>query len=188
MVRAVVFDCFGVLATDGWLPFRDHYFGHDNDLITQAVALNKSTDAGIISYDEFITQVAALAGVIETEVRKKIENNIPDGKLFEFIEQKLKPRYKLGLLSNAADNWLAEIFTAQQVALFDAIGLSYEIGAVKPAPIMYETIAQRLGVELSECIFIDDQMHYCEGAEAVGMRAIRYSSRASLIKELTPLL
>jgi HAD superfamily hydrolase (TIGR01509 family) len=188
MIKAVVFDCFGVLVTDGWLPFRDKYFGHDGDLFAQAVALNKSTDSGLIGYSDFIAQVAQLADLTEKETRKEIENNVPDAELFEFIERKLKPKYKIGLLSNAAENWLSELFTPEQVSLFDAVGLSYEIGSVKPAPITYTTIAERLGVDVSECVFVDDHVHYCEGAEVVGMQAVPYTDSKSFIEAVSSLL
>jgi HAD superfamily hydrolase (TIGR01509 family) len=188
MIKAVVFDCFGVLATDAWLPFRNKYFGNDKDLFTQAVALNRSTDSGAIGYDEFIKGIAQLAGLSEEDALTQIGANVPDAGLFEFIEQKLKPQYKIGLLSNAADNWLHELFTPLQVSLFDAVGFSYEIGAIKPAPITYMTIAERLSVDPSECIFTDDQIRYCEGAEAVGMQAIQYTNSASFIDALASLL
>jgi hypothetical protein len=61
MIKAVVFDCFGVLASDGWLPFREKYFGNDPQLFRKATELNKRTDSGLLSYDEFIEAIARLA-------------------------------------------------------------------------------------------------------------------------------
>jgi putative hydrolase of the HAD superfamily len=188
MVEAVIFDCFGVLAADGWLPFRQKYFGEQPQLFRQATELNKRTDAGLASYGEFIQEIALLAGIPDNEVRKQIENNPPNTELFEFIETRLKPRYKVGLLSNAAQNWLDEIFSPEQVAAFDAVGLSYEIGATKPAPITYETIAKKLNCRMSACVLVDDQAKYCEGARTVGMQAIHYRGADQTIKELHTLL
>jgi hypothetical protein len=48
--------------------------------------------------------VADLAGLSAAAARQSIEHNITDAGLFAFIEHDLKPHYKLGMLSNAADN------------------------------------------------------------------------------------
>lgn len=184
MIEAVVFDCFGVLATDGWLPFRERYFSHDPELLERATVSNKKVDAGLHHYDDFIDEVAAMAGLTATEARQQIENNVPNAKLFDYIRQELKPHYKLGFLSNAGQNWLQDIFTSEQIALFDAVVLSFEIGAIKPDPITYETVAEKLGVAPEACVFVDDQPRYCEGAEAVGMQAILYQDAAQTISDL----
>lgn len=188
MIKAIIFDCFGVLASDGWLPFRDSHFSSDPILFEQVIAINKRVDAGIIQYDDFIAQVAALAGVSAEQAHRDIENNVPDEKLFAYIEHDLKSSYKIGLLSNAADNWLDEMFTPGQVSLFDAVALSYEMGAIKPGHVTYETIATRLGVDVSECIFLDDQPKYCDGAVQAGMQTILYKDFAQAKQQLSDLL
>src|ERR1035437_4961840 len=111
MIKAVIFDCFGVLASDGWLPFRDTHFGGRPKLLNRAKLLNKQVDSGVLRFDDFIAGVAALAEVSIGEVRRKIDNNVPDDELFAFIRSELKPRFKIGMLSNAAANWLDEMFT-----------------------------------------------------------------------------
>lgn len=183
MIRAIVFDCFGVLASDGWLPYKARHFGQDAELMLRATLLNKAVDAGELSYDEFIVEVAKLANLPEEAAREQIENNIPDTKLFDYIRE-LKKDYKIGLLSNAGANWLTDIFTQEQVALFDAVALSFDMGVIKPDSRAYETIADRLGVQPTECIFIDDQPRYVEGAERVGMTGILYADCEQLQEDL----
>lgn len=180
MIKAIIFDCFGVLASDGWLPFKEKYFGSSKELLAQAIELNRSADAGRSSYDEFVKKIAYMAKLSEKVTRIQIENNIPNDELFEFIKKTLKPHYKIGMLSNAGQNWLDEMFLPEQVALFDAVTLSFEIGAIKPDAIMYQTIAKRLGVKVTECVFIDDRPKYCEGASRVGMKSILYEDVQSL--------
>ena len=173
MIKAIIFDCFGVLTTDGWLPFKDKYFGHEPDLLQQATNLNKQADAGLISYQDFLRAVSQLAAVSPQVVSQHIDNNVPNEQLFEYIKQ-LKMDYKIGMLSNAADNWLVDMFTPEQVELFDAIALSYETGFIKPQIGAYEISAERLGVSPNECIFVDDQERYCTGAQDIGMQAVWY--------------
>lgn len=188
MVQAVIFDCFGVLATDGWLPFRERYFGHDPELLERATASNKKVDAGLHHYDDFIDEIAEMAGITPAKARQQIENNVPNEALFDYIMKEVKPKYKLGFLSNAGQNWLHDIFTPEQIALFDAIVLSCDIGAIKPDPVTYETIATRLGVLPENCVFVDDQPWYCDGARAVGMQAIWYEDTSQIIVALREIL
>jgi putative hydrolase of the HAD superfamily len=176
MIRAIIFDCFGVLATDGWLPFRDEHFGHDPTLLERATISNKRVDAGLQSYDDFVRDISDLSGVEEREVRRAIEHNVPNKPLLDYIRDELKPHYRIGFLSNAGANWLDDIFEPWQVDLFDEVLLSYQIGAVKPEPIMYETILARLGVLPEEALFIDDQPRYVEGARELGIKAIQYKT------------
>jgi HAD superfamily hydrolase (TIGR01509 family) len=188
LIKAVIFDCFGVLANDGWLPFRNKYFAHDPEKLTEATDLNKRSNTGFIAYDDFLSQVGELAGIPAEQARDEIENNPADISLFTYIREKLKPDYKIGMMSNASDYHLDDIFTAEQVALFDEIVLSYQVGAVKPDPIMYQTIANRLGVLVEECIFIDDQQRYVEGANALGMKGIQFVDSSTTITKIEEVL
>jgi FMN phosphatase YigB (HAD superfamily) len=188
MIRAVIFDCFGVLTSDGWLPFKRRHFGHDAGLEAQATDLNKQVDAGLADYDEFITSVADLAGVSASDARGAIENNVANDDLFDYIESHLAGQYKLGFLSNAGANWLQELFGSERVKLFDAISLSCDTGYVKPHEQAYREIARKLDVAPEECVFIDDQERYCSGARDVGMQAIVYRDFEQMRAELDRIL
>jgi putative hydrolase of the HAD superfamily len=56
--------------------------------------------------------------------------------------------------------------------LVDDMVLSCEVGAAKPDPQIYEIALDRLGVDATEALFVDDQQRYCDGAAAVGMHAV----------------
>ena len=187
MIKAVVFDCFGVLTSDGWLPFKSKYFGHNQHLLQDVSDLSKQSDAGLISFHDFIQGVAKLAGVSTDEAYRQIENNVADSQLFNYIST-LKANYKIGMLSNAAENWLDEMFSPEQTALFEAVALSYESGYVKPQPEAYKIIADRLGVKVDECLFVDDQERYCTAATDVGMQAVWFINTDQAIADIDRLL
>jgi HAD superfamily hydrolase (TIGR01509 family) len=187
MIKAIVFDCFGVLATDGWLPFKNEYFGQDPKLLERATELNKMVDSGLASHVNFVDEIAKMANVKVEYAYKLINDNVPDEELFKYIKD-LKKKYKIGLLSNAGENWLEAIFTPEQLRLFDATVLSYEISVVKPHPLAYETVAKKLDVEIDECVFVDDQERYCTGAKEVGMQAVIYTDSDNLKTKLNKLL
>ena len=188
MIQAVIFDCFGVLATDGWLPFRDAHFGDKPDLLEQARFNNVLVDQGQMSYHDFMLWLAEVTGVPFDEIRRVIEGNVPNEPLFSYIRDSLAPRYQIGLLSNAGANWLDTLFEPWQVALFDEAVLSYQLGIVKPNPAIYEATATRLGVLPEEAIFIDDRIEFVTGAKAVGMHGVHYKSVDQTTTELEALL
>ncbi len=187
MIRAIIFDCFGVLTTDGWLPFKKVHFGNEPELHQQATDLNRQVDSGLIDYEDFLRGVAELADVPYVEAKKTIEDNVANEPLFQLIRD-LKPRYKIGFLSNAGANWVSELFSPDQVALLDAISVSSETGFVKPDEQAYREIAQKLGVEPDECVFVDDQPRYCTAARDVGMKAIEYRDFEQFEEQLQNLL
>jgi len=71
--------------------------------------------------------------------------------------------------------------------LFDTTVISAEVYMHKPEPEIYGLAAERLNVSPEECIFVDDLRENCEGAEAVGMTAVRHRSAPETIARLTEL-
>ena len=186
-VTAIIFDCFGVLVSESWLSFKQEFFGHDSNLAQEATNLLRQADAGLLSHDDFVAKVAGMANMSTKEVTNYLDRNLPNAELFDYIKQ-LKPKYKIGLLSNAAADWLQELFSKEQLALFDAKTLSFESGMTKPAEGAYASIAERLGVASEACVFIDDQERHCTGAREAGMQAIWYQDFAQMKRELEKLL
>jgi putative hydrolase of the HAD superfamily len=121
-------------------------------------------------------------------VKHFLDQNPPNIPLFDYITEELKSRFMLGFLSNAADDWLNELFTHDQLALFDDFVLSYQHNMRKPDTAIFELAANRLGVLPSECILIDDVEVYCQGAREVGMSAIQYISLSQMKSELGKLI
>jgi HAD superfamily hydrolase (TIGR01509 family) len=189
MIRAVIFDCFGVLVSESWLAFKQHHFDGYSVRADEATSLMQQADAGLLSQIDFVDQVAELSGLSPEQVRDELDGNQPNEPLFEYIKTELKPKYKIGMLSNAGADWLSELFTEEQLALFDAVALSFEMGFTKPEVDSYLKIAQKLEVEPQECVFLDDQERHCTGAREAGMASILFKgyeqARADLEKILT---
>jgi HAD superfamily hydrolase (TIGR01509 family) len=187
VTQAVIFDCFGVLTTDAWLPFKKQHFGNDPELFARAGELNKQSDSGLISTNDFVRAIGEMVKLPAARVAQLISNNVPNDELFEYL-RKLKATYKIGLLSNTSDDRLKQLFGPEQLALFDAMVLSYETHLTKPMPEAYEAIAERLGVAPNECIFIDDQERFVTGAREADMPAIWYQDNDQLERDLTAFL
>lgn len=184
MIKAIVFDCFGVLAEDGWLPLKRKYIGKNKALEQDISDLGKQNEYGMVDNSEYLTKVAKLLSLEEAKLKRALNRRVPNEELLDYIRAKLRQKYKIGLLSNANFNVLDEIFTEEQAELFDASVLSYESRLIKPDPRSFELMANRLGVELSECIFIDDVDRYCLVAEELGMKSIIYQNPEQAIRDV----
>ena len=187
-IEAIIFDCFGVLAVDGWLPFKQRYFGADPELLEGVGELNRQTDAGLLPYDAFVAAIAKKAGIAPAEFRQAIEQTVVNEELLDYIATELKPKYKIGMLSNVAGRWLEQKFSAEHRQLFDGTVLSSQTGYIKPDPRAYQAILDQLAVEPAAAVFVDDREGNCGGARDVGMQAICYQSLAQFKRDLTEVL
>ncbi|HUC79162.1 MAG TPA: HAD-IA family hydrolase [Candidatus Saccharimonadales bacterium] len=188
MYKAIIFDCFDVLVSNGLPLFVKQYLGESYENHTAVLKLEESLNFGRIDYETFLLKMSEMGNVSIDETRRILDNNQPDIELFDYIEHKLKPKYKIGMLSNAGDDWLDEMMGPKRKALFEVLVLSYQVGYTKPQPEIYRLTASKLGVKPSQCIMIDDKKRYCEGAFKVGMQAIQYQSVNQMIVELDSIL
>ncbi len=91
-----------------------------------------------------------------------------------------------GLISNS---WGRTIYDDELIEnLFDAVVISGDVGLHKPEPEIYLLACERLKVEPSEAVFVDDLRENCEGAEAVGITAVLHRETARTIAALDRLL
>lgn len=183
-IGAVIFDCFGVLATDSFFDFCHRRFGSDSAEMDQASALYKRASAGLVSWIDMVEQLAEMAGVDMATATKETSGMALNQQLFDFIEKELKPSYKVGLLSNVGFDWPKQNFTLEQYELFDTRILSYEVGYAKPESMIYELAAARLGMLPEECLFIDDQESFCQAARESGMEAIWFRDTQQAIQDI----
>ena len=188
MIKAVIFDFFGVLALRGSESFRKTHFQQDKQKFGKAQELNDEYNRGIIGYDDFIGGLAQLGEVGREEVLEFTENYQPNAELLDYIKNELKPKYKIGIISNAGEDWVMKILGQGYQKLFDDIVLSYKISSIKPEAEIYGISAHNLGVKFEECVFIDDILRYCQGAEQVGMNSIWYQNFDEFKAELAKLL
>lgn len=187
MIRAIIFDCFGVLASEGWLAFVANNFSHDDQAAVRANDAMKAMSLGYISPAEFLTTISELSGKTPAAIREHLYHNLPDEALFSFIKRH-KAQYKYGVLSNISVGRLETIFSKEQLALFADKALSYEIGVAKPDPNAYFIAAERLGVLPEECLFVDDQAKNVRAAQQLGMKGVVYENFPQFKNDATKLL
>lgn len=175
MIQAIIFDCFGVLTADPWHAFR---LSLPKEQQREATDLMHQYSGGFIDQAGFVGQVAAITG----QNPQDIEILLNDGKsknlpLLNYIGELKQKGYKIGLLSNIANNWIRDSFlTPDEQALFDEMIFSYEVGMTKPDARMFSLACERLGVEPEEAVMVDDIDSYCQAAKGEGLQAIVYEN------------
>ncbi len=185
-IKAIIFDCFGVLALSGQRHLEDQY---PPEIRQQIVDLGHASDRGFITKDEYSEHLAAITGMSLAQAESTFWlGDIRNEKLFELIRKiKNENIYKVGLLSNIGPGWMDK-FIPERAELFDAVVLSGEVGVAKPDLEIYQMVARNLGVEPSECVMIDDQPGYCEGAQMAGMQSILFANNEQSMSDLASLL
>jgi putative hydrolase of the HAD superfamily len=187
MIKAIIFDCFGVVITDG---FDDAYrrAGGDPDLdrgfITDAMY---KSDSGEIPTS--LPLIANRLGISEHAWHEIVNNGrIINYELLEYVNL-LKKKYRTVMLSNIGSAGVRRFFPEGLLEKhFDQIIESGVIGFAKPEARAYEIAADAVGVRLDECVFTDDRPEYIEGAQHVGMQTILFENFEKFKIELEKIL
>jgi len=93
-----------------------------------------------------------------------------------------------GILSNMGDNVLDNMKrTFDWLPRFDVLVWSYQLLLAKPDPAIYHYLLKELGTRPEETLFIDDRLVNVEAAQALGMKALEFTTvdhlRADLIAQ-----
>lgn len=186
MIRAVVFDCFGVLYNDALKDFLARNAQAIGTNASYYVYLCNQSDAGLISDEDFYREFADISGESPAELRAEFHDTRHINKRLVPVIEQLKKQYKIGMLSNTGAQLLEEFLAEHNVRhLFDRVVASSDTGYVKPQREIFEITAERLGVRLDEIYFIDDSPGNVQAAQSYGMTAHTYTTVVELQKALT---
>lgn len=185
MIKAILFDCFGVVFEDNFGPVYEHFGGDlkkDKEFISKV--MHESSTGRLDSGMQQIVDHLGVSPDQWNEVRSTMDNAGFNNELLEYTIE-LRESYKVGMLSNVGSSGLKNYMDYEVLEKhFEVIVESAKIGFAKPEARAYEIAADRLGVRLDECIFVDDREEYIEGAQQVGMKTILYTDFESFKKEL----
>jgi putative hydrolase of the HAD superfamily len=92
--------------------------------------------------------------------------------------------YRVGLMSNLAAD--PDVFVEQKLDRhFDVMLTSGATGYAKPDPRAFELLAERLGVPMTELLFIDDSAASLQGTANIGVTPILFRDYPQLLVELS---
>ena len=189
MIRALIFDCFGVILSDALSVLVGELETTEPEKVREMRSLVHSANRGIIAPEISTAHIAELLGVSVEAYRARIQDGeVRDQKLLNFIKT-LRADYKTAMLSNITKQGIERRFPNNELAhYFDTVVVSSEIGYAKPDREAYLLVAAQLGVQPTECLFTDDRSDYCEAARDVGMQAITYENFPQFKRALTEVL
>jgi len=102
--------------------------------------------------------------------------------------KKLKPKYRLILLSNTDVVRFSYIKTKfPELMIFDGYVLSFDYGLMKPDPDVYYAALELAGSKPERAVFIDDIQENIDGAERVGIKGLLFTPEVDLAKALRDL-
>lgn len=189
MIKAVIFDCFGVIISDGLSVILQELGRTNPEAKKYVIQEVDSAITGQIETTEYVKRVSEHLGISEEEWKRNIkEKEYKDQEVMDFIKS-LRPRYKTAMLSNVGRGGIERRFAPEEMQeCFDEVVVSAEVGVQKPDPKIYQYTAEKLLVSPSECVFIDDLEPYCDAARAVGMQAIWYRDFEQMKTDLEKIL
>jgi putative hydrolase of the HAD superfamily len=202
-IRAVVSDFGGVLTT----PLLHSFAAIQDDIGISAESLGRAMREGLgedeelplfrlergeISEDEFLER---LSDGLETILGHRphlhhfrhmfFDALDPNEEMIGLMRELKASGLKMALLTNNVKEWEPLWRSMLPVdEIFEEIVDSAFVGCRKPEPQIYELTLERIGVPAEACLFIDDLHTNCEGAEALGMRAVHFRDNEQAIGEI----
>ncbi len=170
--------------------------GIDEQRFYDRWAMDEAYEAHEVGAIDFATYAAALS--------KRFDVHMPEAawragwndlwtEPFAGVVQRLPEvaqRYGLYGFTNTneshVEQWRANY--RQELAAFQHIFVSSEIGRRKPSPDAYRYVCGEIGTAPAEVLFLDDNLDNVEGALSAGLNAHLVRSEAEVVARLTELL
>lgn len=192
MIRAILFDFGGVLASEG---FRDglREIGRKNNLDPDAffeTATKLVFETGYVTgeckereYWMALRKKTGIKGDDASLRRELMERFSLDRDLLRFVDRLRLEGYTTGILSDQT-NWLDEINEREDIfSHFDYVFNSYHLHKSKRDPSIFTYVADKLGLRPEEILFVDDNEGNIKRAIAAGMKGYLYTGREEFLKD-----
>jgi putative hydrolase of the HAD superfamily len=150
--------------------------GFDALFAAEAAALGHTLDGASV--------IACLAGDVRPQMVAALDTLKAEGFGIGCITNNVKAG-RGAAMARSADKALQ---IESIMARFDHVIESSKAGVRKPDPRIYLMMCELLGVEPSQCIYLDDLGINCKPAATLGMRAIKVTSGEQALKELGDIL
>lgn len=162
---------------------KNHGCQHNADDLNLCLSgLYHESSKGLIRSHERFWQL--LLTSLDMPVDPRVTNELEDFReqnyatIFKLFEDALPvlsglhQKYRLTLVSNCAVGLSQVIKTLGIAEFFDAIVLSYEVGARKPDKRIYVEAIREVQLAPGKCMFVSDEISDLEGANELGMKTM----------------
>lgn len=181
-MKVILFDFFGVLSTPVYKKVIDQFIPEADRPIWMKRL--DDLDTGALPEEQLVADLAKAGNVTEEEIWA-VANNAPkvNYELFSYIENSLKGKYRVGLLTNIPRGLLERI-AGDKLPMFDIALVSSDLQLVKPDPKIFEVTIARCEVPAEEILFIDDSEKNIVAAKELGINGIVYKDFSSCVSEI----
>ena len=200
MIEAVIWDFGGVLTTSPFEAFTRFEKGAVFQRTSSGAPMRPITsrmqgqfERAEVDLATFDTLFAAESLALGAEVRGRdvvpLLSGDPRPEMVEAL-QRAKKRFKTGCITNnlpanaIGSSGGRALYVAETMALFDHVIESAKIGLRKPDPRIYRMMADALGVDPKNCVYLDDLGVNLKPAREMGMTTIKVIDAPQAIREL----
>lgn len=194
MIKAITFDLDGVYFINGKEGFIKNLgaLGVSEDeakrVFLKSDEMNKQYKRGLMTDEEYWSwaiQEWNLNLTVEEVKELLVKDYEVNDRVVETVKKVRELGYKTCICSN---NFPARINGLQKkfgfLENFDVVVLSYEIGATKPDPKVFEELVAKSEVEASEIVIADDGEANIEAAKTLGIKAFFYEGFDKFLEDL----
>jgi putative hydrolase of the HAD superfamily len=184
-LEACLVDAFDTIVSCDFLPLRREVpalagipagtWGDEYERIGPLLNDGRMSKAGAFGHILERCGIQAPPGLVAEMVRRDQELLLENARLYDDVMPFLRTVRARGIkiVSNCTANTRPLLASLGVDALADALVLSCEVGAAKPAAEIFHCALDRVGVSADAAVFVDDQARYCAGAVAAGVRAVQ---------------
>jgi putative hydrolase of the HAD superfamily len=199
-IKAVVSDFGGVLTT----PLLNSFAAIQDDVGISPESLGLAMRHGLEEDEELPLFRLERGEISEDEFLKRLTDGLepilghrprlhhfrhmffdaldPNEQMIELMRELKASGLTMALLTNNVREWEPLWRSMLPIdEIFEAVVDSAFVGCRKPEARIYELTLERIGMQAGDCLFIDDIGTNCEGAEAVGMKAIHFRDNEQAI-------
>lgn len=109
----------------------------------------------------------------------------PNPPMIELMRELQAAEHRMALLTNNVREWEPLWRPMLPIdEIFETVVDSAFVGCRKPEAKIYEIVLDRLGLAAESCLFVDDVLVNCEGAEKAGMTAVHFQDNEQAIAEV----
>ena len=202
-IEAIVSDFGGVLTTpliQSFMAFQDRVgitleqLGEGMRAATEANGENPlfQMERGEISEDAFLEQLTdslepLLGHRPEMHRFKEIyfEALEPNPQMIELMRELKAEGYRMAMLTNNVREWEPLWRSMLPVdEIFETVVDSGFVGCRKPESKIYEMTLERIEMPAASCLFVDDVLVNCDGAQKAGLEAVHFQDNEQAISEI----
>ena len=182
-MKVCLFDCGGVIYPYSLAPFKKWV---SEQTLKQSFSFKwKEVMTGELSFASFSKNVCEQIGICYTPIiQKEIKESLLKGmgnfysetkELMTYLKEK---KIQMGLLSNALPAFEG---TLDELPLKkEFIFPSYQMGLLKPDKRIFKAVLEKMHLQPSEVLFIDDKKENVEAALYLGMKSFVFQKETAL--------